>query len=341
MSGDIVTRTADAITAEIRRSPHAGRPAKTVFFGGGTPTFLPTDHLVAILKAVFEVHPPLPNCEITSESNPGTADAEKYLAMRNAGFNRLSLGAQSFRSNDLVRLGRVHSSTEIGNAVAMARRAGFENVNIDLMFALPGQSVRAWQQNLELAFNLKVDHLSLYCLTIEENTRFYKLHLKGMLDLPDESDQVAMYEQAVSMAAAHGLRQYEISNFARPGMECQHNIAYWKADEYAGYGPGAVGRIGGERRTVLKHPERYCNAIEQNQSVHFDIEPVDESTIMLERLMLGLRLNAGVRIDAVKLDQQGLAKCLERGWVDISDERIFLTDRGRILCNLVTAELAC
>ncbi|MCB8932199.1 MAG: coproporphyrinogen III oxidase family protein, partial [Chthonomonadaceae bacterium] len=191
MDGPIVERTIVAIEREIRSSPWAGRPAKTVFFGGGTPTFLTEHQLVGLLNAVLEVHPPVEGAEITSEANPGTVDRPKFAAMRAAGFNRISLGAQSFLEDDLVLLGRVHRVGEIERAVLAARDAGFDNVNLDLMFALPGQTLRAWGANLDRAIALTPEHLSLYCLTLEPNTPFYKEHLRGTLVQPDEEPQVA------------------------------------------------------------------------------------------------------------------------------------------------------
>src|SRR5579862_3513650 len=217
MQGEIMERTTRATVAEIARSPQRGRPAKTIFFGGGTPTFLEERQLLSILEAVIEAHPPVEGCEITSESNPGTADATKYAAMRRAGFNRISLGAQSFLDEDLIRLERVHKADEIGRAVGLARDAGFDNLNLDLMFALPHQSLKAWKKNLDRALELDPEHLSLYCLTIEPNTSFYKKNLRGQLHLPDDDAQVTMYEECLDRLVGAGYEQYEISNFAEPG----------------------------------------------------------------------------------------------------------------------------
>lgn len=342
MTGEIVERTVSAIVTEIKRSPWAGRPAKTVFFGGGTPTFLESDQLIRILDAALEVHPLVKNSEVTSEANPGTVDVPKFGAMRKAGFNRISLGAQSFDPGDLMRLGRVHQAEEVGRAVRAAREAGFENVNLDLMFALPGQSPEAWQRNLDLALLLKPDHLSLYCLTIEPNTRFHRLHRRGMLHLPDEDAQVAMYDQAVSTMACAGLELYEISNFAKPGFECAHNLCYWRAEEYAAYGPGAVGCVDsphGERvrYTNMKHPERYSVAVETQGELWCESETVDAEAKRLERLMLGIRLREGVEPDGV--DPKALDHLVKRGWISLQEDRILLTPQGRHYCSEVTLEL--
>jgi oxygen-independent coproporphyrinogen-3 oxidase len=337
MEGEVMERTTLATIEEIRLSPAYGRPAKTIFFGGGTPTFLQENQLVRILEAVLEAHPPIPGCEITSEANPGTVDVPKFRAMREAGFNRISLGAQSFLDSDLVRLGRVHRSGEIETAVEKARQAGFENLNLDLMFALPGQSTVAWRRNLDRAITMAPEHLSLYCLTIEPNTAFYKQHLRGQLVVPDEESQLEMYDECVLRMAEAGYRQYEISNFAKPGRECAHNLGYWRAEEYAGYGPGAVGRIGSRRHTNLKHPDLYCEAVEQGREIFFESETVDEKTLQIERIMLGLRLNDG--IDRSLADPAGLRKAERMGWLESTDGRVRLTLEGRHLHNEVAVEL--
>ena len=367
MSGDIMERTTRAMVAEVERSPWRGRPAKTIFFGGGTPTYLPEDQLLDILNAVLKAHPSLPGAEITSEANPGTADAGKFRAMRQAGFNRISLGAQSFLDSDLLRLGRIHRAGEIERAVEIAREAGFDNLNLDLMFALPGQSRRAWEANLQRALALQPEHLSLYCLTLEPNTPFYKQHLKGQLEQPDDEDQVAMYEQCVEMAAAAGYDQYEISNFAKPGYECKHNLCYWHAEEYAGYGPGAVGCVANselgtrsaesprydspplkegsgvdervERYTNLKHPDGYCAAIESGQPTAFEREELTPEIQRVERIMLGLRLNAGLNTESLDLPESKLAQLEGRGWVKRNESAIQLTPEGRHFCSEVALVL--
>ncbi len=333
MDGDIVERTTQAIEREILKSPHAGRPAKTVFFGGGTPTFLTAEQIGRILSTVMQVHPPAGHIEITSEANPGTVDASKFADMRQAGFNRISLGGQSFDSHELRQLGRVHQADEIVRAVKSARSGGFDNVSLDLMFALPGQSMESWQRNLDTAISLGTDHLSLYCLTIEPNTRFYRLNLRGMLALPNEDKQVKMYEAALSTCEAAGLQQYEISNFAKPGHQSQHNLCYWRAEEYLGYGPGAVGAFDTEagrlRQTKIKHPERYCQAVESGEPLACEAETLSPADINVERIMLGIRLNEGLSTKTIEIDEEGFATALSRGWIAEVGDQIRLTEPGR------------
>lgn len=337
MEGEIIPRTVDAICTEILASPWRGRPAKTIFFGGGTPTFLSGEQLVRILDATREVHPPVEGCEITSEANPGTADASKFAEMRSAGFNRISLGAQSFFDDDLLTLGRVHRASEIERAVTIARAAGFANLNLDLMFALPNQSKRAWERNLDRALALQPEHLSLYCLTIEQNTAFHKLQLKGQLPLPDDDDQAAMYEKCLDRLSDAGFLQYEISNFCLPGFECRHNLCYWYGEDYAGYGPGAVGAMDGKRGTNIKHPERYCEAIQQRRELHFECEVLTPSIQVVERTMLGLRLNEGLPDPGFSPEK--LQKLLDRGWIEVREQRVLLTRAGRHFCSEVALEL--
>lgn len=340
LSGEIMERTTQAIIHEIEQSPAAGRPAKTIFFGGGTPTYIPVEQLLAILDTVVRVHPPLEDAEITSEANPGTVDSEKFAAMRRGGFNRISLGAQSFLNEDLIRLGRIHRNNEINRAVAAARTAGFDNLNLDMMFALPGQSQTSWMRNLREALDLQPDHLSLYCLTIEPNTPFYRQALKGELIQPDDDEQVAMYEMCSLVCQEAGLEQYEISNYAKPGRECKHNLCYWLGEEYAGYGPGAVGRLGETRATKIKHPERYCEAVESGSSLTCDSEALGVDDLRVEAIMLGLRLTSGIPSDGIEIDEPNRRRMVAKGWLVDDPSRLQLTLEGRHFCSEVAVELA-
>ena len=377
MRGGIVQRTVDAILAEIRGTPWRGRPAKTLFFGGGTPTFLSEKQLLDILDAVLDAHPAVDGAEITSEANPGTADAEKFLSMRRAGFNRISLGAQSFLDTDLKKLGRAHSALDIGASVDLARRAGFDNLSLDLMFALPGQTASAWKENLRRVIQLGTDHLSLYCLTLEPGTAFHRLHTAGRLTQPDDEAQVEMYDTCVEAMAIAGFAQYEISNFAAPGRECRHNLCYWHGEEYLAYGPGAVGCVGfddatrdqrseiGDRRSEIgdrvagldtkgpravggpvrvrytnrRRPSGYCSAIEEGGVLWEEQEVLDDATLRTERIMLGLRLNEGVVPEELSLDEGAMHGLEARSWVERSSGRLRLTPTGRHFCNDVAAEL--
>ncbi len=343
MTGEILEKTTESICKQILQSPWKGRAAKNIFFGGGTPTFLESKQLERILQATLKTHPPQLSIEITSEANPGTVDIPKFNAMHQMGFNRISLGAQSFHQQDLIRLGRVHQSYEIGRAVESARKAGFDNINLDLMFGLPDQPIQAWKQNLKTALFLDPEHLSLYGLTLEPNTRFYKLHSKGMLEVPDDAIQAEMYQKTLEITQDAGYFQYEISNFSKPNFQCQHNLCYWKAEEYIGYGPGAVGCtiINGARvrYTNLKHPKHYIEAIENYSNLWCETEILTGEMLRTEHIMLGLRLNQGLPLENLNLEPKKIETLIEKGWIHLENEKIKLSDQGKLFCNNVILEL--
>lgn len=346
MTGPIVGRTVDATVRQIEHSPRRGRAAKTVFFGGGTPSLLSAHQLARLLEAVRQTHPWATDTEITIEANPGTLDVAKCEALLAAGFNRISIGGQSFQPQDLVRLGRAHDAYDVGRSFHAARRAGFRNVNLDLMFGLPGQSARAWKENLARAIELGPEHLSLYCLTIEPNTRFHRLAHSGLLDLPDDAAQVQMYDLAVRTAEEAGYHLYEISNFARPGYECQHNLCYWRGEEYLGYGPGAVGCFAAEepghrvRYTNQKHPRRFCDAIESGAlPEHCEVEELSPAQIRFERLMLGIRLAEGIEPELASAPSV-IHRAAAKGWVHETGGRVALTPAGRHFCSEVAIDLS-
>ncbi len=341
MKGSIVDRTVDAIVKQIETSPFAGRSAKTIFFGGGTPNFLTGAQLGKIVSALLAVHKPEGEIEITTEANPGASDS--FDDLQEAGFNRLSLGVQSFLDDDLKKLGRIHSSQQAKDAVTLARRAGFDNLSLDLMFALPGQTMDGWIKNLEQCLTLNPEHLSLYCLTIEEGTPFAILDRQGKLDLPGEDEQIEMYDLCDIVLAEIGLERYEISNFAQPGRECLHNLCYWRGEEYLAYGPGAVGCVstslypGAEpaservRFTNIKNPNQYCEAIESDQPGWNVTERLTEENLRTERIMLGLRTRGGVQL--ADCDIEILGNLISRGWLRVCEDRASLTPMGRHFCN--------
>lgn len=348
MKGAIVDRTVDAIVSQIETSPFAGRPAKTIFFGGGTPNFLSGAQLGRIVSALLSVHRPDSPIEITTEANPGASNS--FEDLREAGFNRLSLGVQSFLDDDLRKLGRIHSAQQAKDAVQLARRAGFDNLSLDLMFALPGQTLEGWQRNLDECVSLDPEHLSLYCLTIEEGTPFAVLDRQGKLDLPDEDAQVAMYDLCDTVLAQIGLERYEISNFAKPGRECLHNLCYWRGEEYLAYGPGAVGCVSsalwpdsqptGERVrfTNIKNPNQYCEAVESGRFGWSVTETLSATNLKVERIMLGLRTREGAAID--DCDANMIDSLTNKGWLRAAGDRVSLTPEGRHYCNDAAAALA-
>ena len=352
LSPDLIPKTVAAICDEIEQSPYQGWPSKTIFFGGGTPTYLAPSQLRQILQKVQEVHPPIERCEITTEANPGTVDAEKFVALHSLGFNRISIGVQSFQDDELVRLGRVHRASEAEVAYTAAKNAGFDNVNLDLMFALPGQAIKRWASNLQRALALQPQHLSLYCLTIEAGTAFSKQLQSGKLnDLPSHDDQAEMFELARELTQSHGYENYEISNFAQNGFQCQHNLAYWNAEYYAGYGPGAVAFLPllsepnhpkstiGVRRTNLKHPSQYCTAVLNHQTLELEREEITASIHETERIMLGLRLSCGLDLQTLSIPKEKIDQVIRFHWAKVIEDRLILTPLGQALCTEVTIYL--
>ena len=287
-----IARYVRALTQEIRLAPPlpGATSVDTIFFGGGTPTAIPAAAEAALLTTVLETLPVTPDAEITTEANPGTMDIAHLEVLRAAGFNRISFGVQSFDAGLLQTLDRIHSADEARNAVRAARAAGFENVSIDLMYALPRQTLKQWRDTLEQAVALETDHLSLYSLIVEEGTGFYTLQQKGKLPLPDDDLAADMYELAVEVARTAGYRQYEIANFARPGRECRQNLHYWRNESYYGFGCGAAAYLEGVRRMNIKAPAAYAQAIETNADLTLSVETLTGPETMAETMMLGLRL---------------------------------------------------
>jgi len=349
-----VARYVSALDLEIRHAALEADaaasqpyPVDTIFFGGGTPTAIPAADEARLLRAVLETLPVTPGAEITTEANPGTMDVAHLEVLRAAGFNRISFGVQSFDAGLLKTLDRIHTADEARKAVAAARAAGFENVSIDLMFALPHQSKRQWQDTLDEAFSLGTDHISLYNLIVEEGTGFYTLQQKGRLPLPDEDTAADMYTMAIDTAASHGFVQYEISNFARPGHECAHNIHYWRNESYYGFGCGAVAYTGGHRRTNIKSPVKYAEAVEAGKDLALDTETLDRAETMAETMMLGLRLTdegvdcrrfaARYGVDVREQFAAEIAEFTQRGLLELNGDNLRLTKRGMFLGNDVMA----
>lgn len=299
----------EALLAEARGWARLAREARggfrTVFVGGGTPTVLAASELGRLLEGLRALLPLDGVEEWTVEANPGTLTPGRIAAMRACGVNRVSLGAQSFEPRELKRLGRAHTVADIHRSLDALREAGFSNINLDLMFALPGQSLRDWERTLEQAIDAGAPHLSTYCLTLADKTPFYRLWRRGLLQMAPEELQARMYRRAVRRLAQAGLRRYEVSNFARPGAECRHNLNYWEAGEYLGIGPGAHSHWAGFRFSTLRSPARYVQAARSfaeaakgarpsaAPTVAF-VERPDREQQMDEHLMLALRLARGL-----------------------------------------------
>jgi len=246
------------IAATAARAP--GRTVSTIFFGGGTPSLMQPATIAAVLDSIAQHWQVAPNAEITLEANPTSVEATRFRGYRTAGVNRVSLGVQALDDRILTELGRLHTAREALDAVAIARTV-FGRYSFDLIYTRPGQQPAEWQRELKIALAEAGEHLSLYQLTIEPDTPFAALYAAGKLKLPDEDTARALYDTTQEICAAHGLPAYEVSNHARPGAECRHNLVYWRAHEYAGIGPGAHGRpprslVGQRRKPRRRHRHR-------------------------------------------------------------------------------------
>jgi oxygen-independent coproporphyrinogen-3 oxidase len=311
---------------------------KTVFFGGGTPSLLPAPLMRRILEAVGGWGLRRAVSEWTIECNPSTVSSEKAKLFREFGVNRISMGVQALDDELLETIGRIHTVEAAIGSYEKLRAAGFGNINLDLMFGLPGQTMAHWQKTLRRAIDLQPEHLSTYCLILEEDTHFWSLLQKGLIK-PDEELELAMYETGMEMLAAAGYRQYEISNFAKPNRECAHNIAYWEGRDYIGLGPSACSTVGDKRWQNAPDTDRYVAAMRNGERALAYEEPLTPELRASERAAFGMRMNAGVPAELVKgrWDKQ-IAGLLSAELVHWRDDRLQPTKRGILFADEVAAE---
>jgi oxygen-independent coproporphyrinogen-3 oxidase len=341
-----------AFTREIEttaaRSP--GRDVSSIFLGGGTPSLMQPQTVGAILEAIGKHWRVADDVEVTLEANPTSVEATRFRGYRDAGVNRVSLGVQALDDASLKALGRLHTAREALDAVAIARSV-FDRYSFDLIYARPDQTPAMWTEELQRAIAEAAEHLSLYQLTIEQGTPFFGLHTAGKLKTPNEAIARALYDVTQEICARHGLPAYEISNHARPGAECRHNLLYWRGQEYAGIGPGAHGRldIDGVRHAIAteKRPEAWLMRVEAigNGIVVDDLLNSEERAD--EFLLMGLRLREGIdpqRYAALSgrlLDPRRIAILREEGAITISpDGRLRVTQDGFPVLDAVVADLA-
>ncbi|MCQ3942126.1 MAG: coproporphyrinogen III oxidase [Alphaproteobacteria bacterium] len=327
-----------------------GQTVSTIFFGGGTPSLMRPATVGAVLDAVARHWTVARDVEVTLEANPTSVEAERFRGYRDAGVNRVSLGVQSLDDAALKALGRLHSADEALAAVAIARNV-FERYSFDLIYARPGQLAADWTRELKLAIAEAAEHLSLYQLTIEPETPFHGLHAAGKLRIPDDDEARALYDLTLDICAQAGLPAYEISNHARPGAECRHNLVYWRGHAYAGIGPGAHGRleIGGERRATAteKHPEAWLMRVEANGCGLISDEALTREERADEFLLMGLRLAEGINLTRYRaiagrdLDPRRIAILKDEGAIEITaDGCLRVTQAGFPLLDAVVADLA-
>jgi oxygen-independent coproporphyrinogen-3 oxidase len=316
---------------------------KTVFIGGGTPTLVDAGYIEKTLDACRDIAPFEEGAEITIEGNPGTLTPEKLTAYRRAGVNRLSLGAQSFDDGLLKSLGRIHTAGQIGKAVNMARGAGFDNINLDLMYALPGQEMGHWTNTLDAAVALAVPHISAYSLIVEPGTLMADRVASGEATVPDDDAVNAMQRQAISRLKAAGYSRYEISNYAMPGYECRHNLAYWNRGDYLGLGCAAHSLLGGRRFHNPESLDDYLAGIRRQDEVRLTARDVMEETLMLStRTVQGLDLAAWESAFGICFErgrEAAISRLAKGGLVEFMDSHLRLTTRGMEVQDAVVLEL--
>jgi len=335
---------------ETTASRVPGRDVSSIFLGGGTPSLMQPRTVGAILDAIGKHWRIADGAEVTLEANPTSVEATRFAGYRSAGVNRVSLGVQALDDASLKELGRLHTAREALDAVKIARRA-FQHYSFDLIYARPGQAPGMWADELKLAIAEAAEHLSLYQLTIEEGTPFFALHAAGKLKTPDEATARALYDVTQEVCTARGLPAYEISNHAREGAQCRHNLVYWRAEEYAGIGPGAHGRldIGGLRHATAteKRPETWLMRVEAGGHGVVTDDLLNSEERADEFLLMGLRLAEGIdpkRYEALSgrtLDPHRVAVLREEGAIVVDEGgRLRVTQAGFPVLDAVVADLA-
>jgi putative oxygen-independent coproporphyrinogen III oxidase len=345
-------RFARAFAREIETTASRvpGREVSSIFLGGGTPSLMQPRTVAAILDAIGKHWRVADDAEVTLEANPTSVEATRFAGYRAAGVNRVSLGVQALDDASLKALGRLHTAREALDAVRIARRA-FQRYSFDLIYARSDQTPQMWADELKLAIAEAAEHLSLYQLTIEEGTPFFALHAAGKLKTPDEATARALYDVTQEVCAAHGLPAYEISNHAREGAQCRHNLVYWRAKEYAGIGPGAHGRldIGGLRHATAteKRPETWLMRVEASGHGVVTDDLLNSEERADEFLLMGLRLAEGIdpkryaALSGRALDPDRIAVLREEGAIVVDESgRLRVTQAGFPVLDAVVADLA-
>lgn len=337
-------RYIEALLKEIRAAEHTeDYEIVSVFIGGGTPSALKAEAIASIMRTLQEQFFFCEDAEVTIEANPGTVDLEKLTIYRNVGINRLSLGLQSTDAEELKLLGRIHSYEEFLKSYEWAREAGFSNINIDLMFAIPGQTGEAWRQHLYQVAELNPEHISAYSLIIEEGTPFAEQNL----DLPDEDTEYQMYEDTAEILERYGYRQYEISNYAKQGYMCRHNAGYWQRREYLGFGLGASSLYRGMRFSNTRRMQEYLKESRNPDQIRKDVTVLSRNERIEEFMFLGLRMTEGIseknfeeNFDVRLMDVYGdiLQKYEETGFVEHIETKWRLTRKGIHVSNHILAD---
>ncbi|NOS85887.1 MAG: radical SAM family heme chaperone HemW [Ignavibacteria bacterium] len=325
----------------------ADRKFDSIFFGGGTPSLLSYDEFTAIFDELYKSYNISDDTEITIEANPGTLDLEKLEVFKKLPINRISFGVQSFIDSELQFLTRIHSAKQAKESILAAKAAGFENINLDMIFALPGQTMDSWKYNLDEAIKLGTKHISAYSLIFEKGTMLYSMRDKGQVQNADIELEQEMYEYTMQQLSDAGYRQYEISNYTKPGYECRHNLKYWTLEEYISFGPSASSYIGNKRWTNIKNIGRYIELVDSGKPAHDFIETIDKDTSVTEHIMLGLR-SVGINfedfrkkhnIDFESAYTAPIETLITNGYAVKDAQSISLTRKGYAVCDEIVATL--
>lgn len=320
---------------------------KSIFIGGGTPTCLSSEQLVSIVEACGRYFTIENFAEITVECNPGTVDSGKFLKLRQAGVNRISIGVQSYQQRLLSFLGRIHDWNQVTQAIRDCRESGIENLNLDLIFGIPGQTIDDWKKSLRRLVDLEPEHISAYNLKIEDGTPLQRAVQEGRIAPCDEELELEMYLYCMDYLIANGYEHYEISNFARPGYQSRHNLTYWRNEEYLGIGPAAHSWLHGRRFSNTENVEVYITRLRNGESVVDSELNLTKEEEISETVFLGLRLLEGLDlkrfqqrygVSLTELFPQQIRKLKELGLVELGPERLKLTSKGLPLANEVFAE---
>jgi len=334
-----------ALTREIAlyrlQELFAGRPLQSIYLGGGTPTALPAVMLVAILELIRTTWPLGPSVEVTVEAHPSTVTAEDLNILADTGVNRISFGAESMNDEDFAPIGRPGSVQETESAVLAARAAGLTNINLDLMYGLPGQTQETWEKTLQSLLALDPSHVSCYALTIEEGTRLAQDIARDLVVRPDEAVQIDMESAAVRLLSEAGFTRYEISNYAKPGAVCRHNLLYWTDHDYLGLGPSAQSFVDGVRFGNIADLTAYVDSLEKHTLPVAERFILSSSDRRRDALVFGLRLIRGVALDTVESSgrHNKIHELVTRGLLELDTDRVRLTPLGQRYADTVAGEL--
>ncbi|MEJ6020071.1 radical SAM family heme chaperone HemW [Corynebacterium sp. H113] len=316
------------------------RPADTVFIGGGTPSLLGASGLARLLDAVRNTYGLADGAEVTTESNPESTSPEFFAGIREAGFTRLSLGMQSVAPHVLATLDRTHTPGRPVEAAREARAAGFEHVNLDIIYGTPGESMSDLDASLDAVLSADVDHVSAYSLIVEPGTAMFRKVRKGELPMPDDDDLADRYERIDRALSGAGFGWYEVSNWSKPGGQCRHNMLYWRDGDWWGAGPGAHSHLGGTRFYNVKHPARYAATISGGELPIADREELSVEDRHVEHIMLGLRLHEGIAAEVLTADETRRVDAqVAAGMLQRRDNRVMLTEAGRLLADAIILDV--